>query len=112
MSINIFVKTGKKKKNELGKVFHSSLQGKREFKYETLNLNLINTIIWQNLEFTKPNYFFTPKNFDEIKVYERGFKVDELLNTYVSGVETVRDKISIHFDAESLKNVVNDFLNF
>jgi hypothetical protein len=37
VSINIFVKTGKKKKNELGQVFHSNLQGKREFKYEFLN---------------------------------------------------------------------------
>ena len=30
VSINIFVKTGKKKENELGKVFHYDLFGKRD----------------------------------------------------------------------------------
>ncbi len=37
VSINIFVKTGKKKKNELGKVFHFDLYGKREMKYDFLS---------------------------------------------------------------------------
>lgn len=30
VSINLFVKTGKKKKDELGKVLHYDLYGKRE----------------------------------------------------------------------------------
>ena len=37
VSINIFVKTGKKKTNQLGKVFHYDLYGKRNFKYNFLN---------------------------------------------------------------------------
>jgi hypothetical protein len=111
VSINIFIKTGKKKKTELGQVFHSNLQGKRELKYETLNANTINTFEWKQLEFTKPNFFFVPKNFDEIKIYEKGFKIDELFAENVAGIETIRDAISIHFNSNSLKNVVNDFLN-
>lgn len=43
VSINIFVKTRKKMKTELGKVFHFELQGKREFKYEYLNENNFKT---------------------------------------------------------------------
>lgn len=111
VSINIFVKTGNKKKNELGQVFHANLQGKREFKYETLNANTIQTFEWKQLEFTKPNYFFVPKNFDEIKNYEKGFKVDDLFGENVAGIETIRDAITIHFNSDSLKNVVNDFLD-
>jgi predicted helicase len=111
VSINIFVKTGNKKKNELGQVFHSNLQGKREFKYETLNSNTIQSFEWKQLEFTKPNYFFVPKNFDEIKNYEKGFKINELFGENVAGIETIRDAITIHFNSNSLKNVVNDFLN-
>lgn len=111
VSINIFVKTGNKKKTELGQVFHSNLQGKREFKYETLNSNTIQSFEWKQLEFTKPNYFFVPKNFDEIKTYEKGFKIDELFAENVAGIETIRDAITIHFNSNSLKNVVNDFLN-
>lgn len=111
VSINIFIKTGKKKKNELGKVFHSDLQGNRKFKYETLNSNTIHSFEWKQLEFTKPNYFFVPKNFDEIKKYEKGFKVDDLFRENVAGIETIRDAITIHFNADSLKNVINDFLD-
>ncbi len=111
VSINIFVKTGKKKKNELGQVFHANLQGKREFKYETLNVNNINSFEWKLLECTKPNYFFVPKNFEEIKKYEKGFKTDDLFEKNVAGIETIRDAITIHFNSDSLKNVINDFLS-
>ncbi|MBP6183046.1 type ISP restriction/modification enzyme [Flavobacterium sp.] len=111
VSINIFVKTGNKKKTELGQIFHSNLQGKREFKYETLNANTIQSLEWKQLEFTKPNYFFVPKNFDEIKNYEKGFKVDELFGENVAGIETIRDSITIHFNSITLKNVINDFLS-
>ena len=37
VSINFFIKTGKKKENELGQVFHLDLFGKRQFKYDILN---------------------------------------------------------------------------
>ena len=111
VSINIFVKTGNKKKNELGQVFHSNLQGKREFKYETLNANSIKSFEWNKLEYTEPNYFFVPKNFDEIKNYEKGFKIDELFGENVAGIETIRDAITIHFNSDSLKNVIKDFIS-
>ncbi len=91
VSINIFVKTGKKKKNEFGKVFHFDLQGKREFKYETLIESDLTSIQWKHLEFTEPNYFFVPKNFDEIKKYEKGFKVEDLFPIYSSGIKTHDD---------------------
>jgi hypothetical protein len=39
VSINIFVKTGKKKNNDLGEIFHFDLFGKRE-KNESRNKNL------------------------------------------------------------------------
>ncbi len=44
VSINIFVKTGKKSKNELGQVFHYDLYGKRQEKYDFLNENSLKTI--------------------------------------------------------------------
>ena len=111
VSINIFIKTGKKNKTELGQVFHSNLQGKREIKYETLNANTIKSFDWKQLEFTKPNYFFVPKNFDEIKNYEKGFKINELFGENVAGIETIRDAITIHFNSDSLKNVIKDFIS-
>ncbi|HQV65947.1 MAG TPA: N-6 DNA methylase [Saprospiraceae bacterium] len=93
VSINIFVKSGNKKKSELGQVYHFNLQGKREFKYETLNSKNIQSLKWEKLEFTKPNYFFVPKNFDDIKTYEKGLKIDELYVVNNSGVSTDRDTL-------------------
>ena len=108
VSINIFVKTGKKKANELGKVFHFDLQGKRDKKYDFLNENNMQTIEWEDLEFTKPNYFFVPKNFDEIKEYEKGFKIDELFIHFNSCIETQRDFLCIGNETY-LKEIIKDF---
>ncbi len=110
VSINIFVKTNKKKKTELGEVYHFDLQGKRNLKYETLNNSTISEIKWSKLEFKKPYYFFVPKDFESEEKYKNGFKVDELFIEKVPGIETIRDAITIHFKQDTLKNVVNDFL--
>jgi predicted helicase len=106
VSINIFIKTGKKKGTELGQVFQSNLQGKRDYKYETLNTNSFSSIEWLNLEFTKPNYFFTLKNFDNIKSYEKGIKIDELLLEGAAGIETMKDEIVISMDKLKLENLI------
>jgi predicted helicase len=111
VSINIFIKTGLKKENELGQVFHSEIQGKREFKYETLIKKTINTFDWKKLEFTSPNYFFVPKNFDEIEEYERGFKIDKLYQKNCSGVQTDRDPLFIDSDKENLTNKIKILLS-
>ena len=63
VSINIFIKTGKKKKNELGKVFHCDYQGKRETKYDFLAKNSLLTADWNELESKAPNFFFVNKIF-------------------------------------------------
>jgi predicted helicase len=108
VSINIFVKTGNKKKSELGQVLHCNLQGKREFKYETLNSNTIQSFEWKKLEFTKPNYFFVPKNFDEINEYEKGFKLDKFIINYSSGIHTGKDHLVIDIDKNELEKRIAD----
>jgi len=111
VSINIFVKTSKKQKNELAQVFYTDLQGKRELKFNFLKENNLKSINWKILNYSKPYYFFVPKNFDNMIEYEKGIKVNEIFNENVAGIETIRDYITIHFNFDSLKNVVNDFLN-
>ncbi len=104
VSINIFVKTGKKKKNELGEVFHFDLQGKRDFKYNFLFENSLKSLEWNKLECNEPNYFFTNKNFDGENEYENGFKIDELFSLNSSGIKTHRDDFVVDLD----KNVLED----
>ncbi|GMN90027.1 type ISP restriction/modification enzyme [Francisella sciaenopsi] len=92
VSINIFVKTGAKKKGELAEVYHYDLFGKRDYKYDFLNENGLKNISWNKLEYTEPNYFFVKKDFDNIKNYCKGFKCDDLFLKSTSGIKTHKDK--------------------
>ncbi len=110
VSINIFVKTGKKKKNELGQVYSSNLFGKRQFKYDYLNNNDLAKLNWKKLKPIKPNYFFVKKNFEGKTEYEKGFKIDELFTIKASGIKTQRDDASIKFTQKECNEIKNDFL--
>ena len=106
VSINIFVKTGKKKKNELGKLLQYDLFGKRDFKYDFLNKNNLNSLNWNTPSFKKPNYFFTNKNYEGQEQYKSGFAVNLLFKVYNTGIETGRDKFFVDFKARSLSQKV------
>jgi predicted helicase len=109
VSINIFVKTGKKKANELGKVFHFDLYGKREMKYDFLSDSSLQSVNFQELKPEKPFLFFVPKNNKGSKKYEKGFRVDELFSVNVTGVVTARDSFVIDFEKSILKKRMEEF---
>jgi len=112
VSINIFVKTDKKKKNAFGEVFHYDLYGKRDFKYNFFNENSISTLKWNELELKKQNFFYINKNFDGNLIYEEGFKLDELFKTFSMGIKTARDGLTINFDKNVLFENVKKFANY
>lgn len=109
VSINIFIKTGKKKENELGKVFHYDLYGKREEKYKFLNNHSIKSVQYKKLPNIAPNYFFVPKDFEAQKKYDKGFGVHELFTLNSVGIVTSRDSFVIDEDKAILKDKINDF---
>ncbi|MGI6477815.1 MAG: type ISP restriction/modification enzyme [Salinivirgaceae bacterium] len=109
VSINIFIKTGKKKNKELGKVFHFDLYGKRETKYDFLYDNSLKDVAFQELKPEKPFLFFVPKNQKGLKQYDNGFRVDELFSLNVTGIVTARDGFVIDFEKSVLKNRIEDF---
>ena len=106
VSINIFVKTGKKKANELGIVYHNDLQGKRDFKYDTLSTNSLNSITWNKLNYSAPNYFFVAKNFDGNDLYKLGFDVSHLFKINSVGVVTSADNIVLSDDLNKLRSQI------
>ena len=108
VSINIFVKTGNLKKNQLGIVKHFDLFGKRDTKYSFLNSNKLNSIKWKNLDYRSPGYFFTVKNFENIETYEKGFKVESLFKLNACGMVTARDSLLIKFDKQEVEKLVDD----
>jgi predicted helicase len=109
VSINIFIKTGLKKKNELGKVFHFDKYGKREEKYDFLFKNNIENIKFVDTRYNKPYYFFIPKDDKGRTKYEQGIKVNELFPISVTGIVTARDALVIDFEKEGLIKRMNEF---
>ncbi|MBN2237632.1 MAG: N-6 DNA methylase [Bacteroidales bacterium] len=87
VSINLFVKTGKKKKNELAQVFHFDLFGKRDFKYNYLHENSLKSFVWNKLKPVAPNFFLVKKDFEGSNEYEKGLKIDELFIIQSLGIE-------------------------
>ena len=111
VSINIFVKTGKKKDNELGKIFHKDVFGKRELKYDFLFDNTLKTVDYKELPAVAPNYFFVNKDFDEQKIYQQGFAINNLFNLSVVGIATAKDAILINENADELLANVKNYFN-
>jgi len=110
VSINIFIKTGKKKKNELGQLFNCDLYGKREFKYDFLNDNNLKSLKWNSLENIEPNFFFIDKNYDGSVKYLKGFSTNELFKIGSSGIKTERDILTIQFTQKELINITHDLV--
>ncbi len=108
VSINLFVKTGKKKANELGKVFHFDLLGKRDIKYDFLLKNSIKNIAYKELQIIGPNYFFANKDFEEQISFETGFSVNELFIVNNVGIVTAKDSILIKENEEDLINSISE----
>ncbi|MBU4486138.1 MAG: N-6 DNA methylase, partial [Candidatus Delongbacteria bacterium] len=111
VSINLFVKTGKKKKDELGQVFHYDLIEKRQKKYEFLNTNSIKSTPFEKLQPKKPNLFFIPKNEDEWPAYKNGISIDELFKKQSMGITTARDHFVIEIDKNILLSKMYDFFD-
>lgn len=110
VSISIFVcKTGEKK--SLGNVYHAEIYGKRKEKFKTLNESDIKTMKWNRLEYSKPYYFFAPKDFGAREEYEKGFRIDELFTVYNSGVKTDRDSLFIDIDKNILEKRMQTLLS-
>jgi len=109
VSINIFIKTGKKKTDELGKFYYFDLFGKREMKYNFLSKNSLKTVPYKELPNLAPNYFFMEKDFSLKKIYDKGFNIRKLFLLSGVGICSKRDKIAFREDKKILLNVLRDF---
>ncbi len=112
VSINFFVKTGKKKKGEPAKVMHADLWGKRESKYGFLFKKKFYEHTFQELKPGDPFFFFVNKDFNLESEYKIGFAVSDLLEINVTGIVTARDGFVIDFDKKSLEERMVDFTDF
>ena len=112
VSINLFVKTGKKKNNRLGKVFHYDLYGKRNSKYDFLLNNNLGNISFVELPNKEPHYYMVPKDFSLEKEYSKGFYIPEIMPFNTSGVKTHDDKNMVGENKNELEEKVLNKLGF
>lgn len=111
VSINFFLKTGKKKPNELGKVYHYDLYGKRDFKYDFLIENNLKSTPYNELKLSEPNFFFKIKNYEEENIYNNGFSIPELFPLNSLGLLTKRDNLAVDFNSKDLVTKIEYFLD-
>jgi len=111
VSINIFIKTGKKKPNELGQVFHYDLYGKRDFKYDFLSDNSLKSIEYNCFTPFKNSFLF--KSIDETMLlkYNEGINPISLFKVNVMGFQTHRDSFAIDFEMKNIKSRALDLIN-
>ena len=109
VSINLFIKTGKKKEDELGEVFHYDLFGKRDLKYDFLTNSSIKNIAFSNFTPSENNYIF--KKVDETlkHEYNKGINPVELFKVNVIGFQTHRDNFCIDDNKNTLSKRLIDF---
>jgi len=107
VSINIFIKNKGIKKS----IQHFDLFGKREFKYDFLNSNNLNSISWNSIKSDNENCFFTSKDLSTDKGYLKYISIADLMPLSNSGIQTKCDSISINESVDELKKIVTLFQN-
>jgi predicted helicase len=111
VSINIFIKTGRKKETDLADISHADIFGERERKYTLLLENTIKSIKWKKIEPASPYFFFAPKDFSGEKEYTKGFGIQELFTVNSVGIATARDEFTIHETSKKVKDTILEFLS-
>ncbi len=109
VSINLFVKTGKKKTEELAEVFYYDLFGKRQFKYDFLISNSIKSIEYEKLSNIEPDYFFKKKDLNLNAIYEEGFNLKDLFSINGVGICTKKDNLVYQEKEIDLINILENF---
>ena len=108
VSINIFVKNGKKPEGELAEVYHCDLYGLREFKYNYLLEHSFVTTDFTRIEPSAPFYFFMKRDTANEEVYNRGFSVNDMFPVSTVGVVTAKDAVLIDTSKSLLLDKVAD----
>ena len=112
VSINILVKTGKKKAGELGKVYHFDLYGRRNDKYQFLEDSNLKNIDFVELPNKAPNYLMVQKNYKVQDSYDKGFSVESIVKKRSMAIQTHRDNLVVGFNKDELVNQIEHFYSY
>jgi predicted helicase len=91
--------------NGLAEIKHAELYGRKIEKFKRLDENKVG---FSQLHTNAPNYYFVPKDFSLESVYLKGVKINELFQTFNSGIQTKRDKLLVHYDNSKAERALGD----
>ncbi len=112
VAIMVAVKTGKKRKGNLAKVYRLDMWGNRESKFDQLNKLSFENIKWTFLEPRLPNLVFAQGGSVKLgEEYQKGFSVNDLFTENSTGIVTMGDGFIIDENKEVLQKRVDSFLN-
>jgi len=111
VSINIFVRKEGGKKS-LGKVYHADLYGKRIHKFEKLNISNLNSIKYQELDYSDPSFLFIPKDDHMLLEYEKLPAINSFFIKHSSGITTSNDKELVSIDPFEQLNIKYSYKPF
>ena len=109
VTISLFIK--RKKKDDLCKVFYSTIYGTRQNKYKYLDSNSLIQTEWTEINPTAPFYFFVKKDFSFQERYESFIKIADIFSEYSFGTETGKDEALVGFTPQNIAKVFIDILN-
>ncbi len=91
------------------KISRADLWGLREDKYTWLRTHNINNTKWKEISPKSEFYFFVQRDEKQLSRYEQFPKITEIFPVNSVGVVTSRDKFTIAFNKENLKNRIRMF---
>ncbi|KAB2870140.1 MAG: N-6 DNA methylase [Bacteroidales bacterium] len=104
VSINLFIKTGKKKPSELGCILNYDLYGERDLKYNFLLNSSLKDIAFNDVSNIAPDFFFIKKDYNNYENYEQGFKINTLILEQSMGITSGNDNKYIGFEKKDILN--------
>lgn len=107
VSINIFIKTTQDSQN-LAKLYHAEIYGKRKEKYDFLYQHTLDSIEWKELTPQEPFYLFIPQDDNLRAEYDKGYSIKDMFRISSVGVATGKDSVFIANTQEMLKNQILD----
>jgi hypothetical protein len=92
-------------------VHHCDLWGaQRKTKYAWLDGHHVENTRWTKLEPTAPHYLFIPQDTKQLREYERGWKLTQMMPIHSLGITAGRDHFTVSFSRRELRRRIQTFL--
>jgi len=110
VAIFLGIRKNKSKASET-KIFLADCYGSRLQKFHFLAENTLNSIKWNRVFTSSPNYEWVIRDEKNKQEFINGFSTSKLFQINSVGIVTARDSTTIQFNISDINKVVQDFMN-